>query len=64
MDMVGKELGFKNMEDWYKITFKDIEVNGGISLLSNHGGSLSKLVQFVYSEHKWKSSKFKKTLIW
>ena len=44
MDWLGEELGFKEMEDWYRISKKDITQKGGVSLLNKYGCSPSKLV--------------------
>src|SRR5437870_1163944 len=32
-DWPGEELGYHSMDDWYKVTRKDIDVNGGTWLL-------------------------------
>ena len=58
MDLLGKQLGFKTMEDWYKITQKDIIEYGGSQLLDQYSCSPSKIVQDVYSEHTWLCWKF------
>jgi hypothetical protein len=60
MKWLGKQLGFKTMEDWYNITRKDIMDNGGATLLLKHRGSPSKLVTSVYSDHEWMIWKFQR----
>ena len=58
---VGKELNYKNMEDWYKITQKDIYSNyGGGLLVTYYNGSPSQFLQSVFPDYPWKLSKFKK----
>jgi hypothetical protein len=53
MDSIGKEFGIKIMEDWYKITKKQIVESKGGHLLTKYSGSPIKLLKAVYSEHKW-----------
>ena len=35
MDWLGNQLGFKEMDDWYGVTIKQIHENGGVTLLAN-----------------------------
>ena len=59
MDWLGKELAFKEVEDWYKLTSKNIEDNGGCTLLTEkYNDSTFQLLQAVYPEHKWNSNRF------
>lgn len=54
-----KELGYRNMNDWYKLSVGELNKNGGGTLLSHYyGGSLSKALQTVYPEHNWIQSSF------
>jgi hypothetical protein len=55
MEWLSKELRFNTMEDWYKLTKKDIIENGGLTLLNKFGQSPSKLVESIYPNHKWKT---------
>jgi len=58
---LGEELNYKNMEDWYKITAKDIYSNYGCGLLHNYyNGSPSQFLKSVFPDYPWKLSKFKK----
>jgi len=59
VEWLGHHLGFKKMEDWYKLSGKDVEENGGDGLLSKFGNSPSKLLQNIYPEHFWIAWKFK-----
>ena len=58
MDQLGNRLGFKEMDDWYGITAKQIHENGGVTLLNKYGRSPSKLVMAVYDNHQWQQSRF------
>lgn len=60
LDKIGKALGFKNMEDWYKISHKNMIDMGGSSILHKYGNSPAKLIQSVYPQHDWKMWKFKR----
>ena len=53
LEELGKKLGFENMEDWYDVTSRQIEENGGSSLLKKFDSSPSKLIMAVFLEHKW-----------
>ena len=54
MDWLGKELGFEKMEDWYKITHRNMLNNGGTGLLLEHyKRSPHLLIQSVYPEYNW-----------
>jgi hypothetical protein len=55
LDKLGKKLGFKKPEDWYNLQLDDLR-NGSKSLL--RFGSVAKLVQYTYPEHKWLHWKF------
>jgi hypothetical protein len=58
LDRLGKKMGFQNIEDWYKITQKDLKEKGGSTLLMLYGGSPSKLVQSIYPKHEWMPWRF------
>jgi hypothetical protein len=62
MDWIGLELGFKVMDDWYKLTNKNILENGGSTLFCRNGNSSSKLVMATYPTHKWLPQRFSKTV--
>jgi aromatic ring-cleaving dioxygenase len=58
---LGEKLNYKNMEDWYKITQKDISSNyGGGLLVTYYNGSPSQFLQSVFPDYPWELSKFKK----
>jgi len=60
-DRLYKLLGFTSMDDWYNISFKDIERSGGAALTKQYNFSPSKALQSVYPEHNWMSWRFKTT---
>ena len=47
-DWMGKKLGIKSMNDWYKITNEDISKYGGDHYLDRYGGSIFNLLRKVY----------------
>src|SRR5689334_15714476 len=53
-DWLGTQLGYKEMEDWYKLTVGDVDSFGGTPLLSYYYyNSPSKALQTVYPQHAW-----------
>lgn len=61
MERLGKSLGFRDMNDWYKITKTDITSHGGAQFLRKHSGNPSKLVQSSFPEHLWHIWKFRRS---
>ena len=58
---LGEQLGFKTMEDWYKIGKELIHNHFGGSLLSQYyNNSPSQFVKALFPDYPWKMSKFKK----
>ncbi len=51
MDELAKKLNIIDKEEWYKITIKTIQQNGGSGLLSKYNGSPRKLLTTVYPEY-------------
>lgn len=49
LDSLGKQLGYKKIEDWNRITKKIIRKNGGKNLLTKYGESPIKLIGSTYS---------------
>ena len=54
MDHLYEHLGFESMDAWYQLRAKDIRDFGGSFLLTKYySNSPSKLLQYVYPEHRW-----------
>jgi hypothetical protein len=53
LEWLAKQLGVKQMEDWYAVAENRISELGGSSLLQKFGGKVHLLSQ-VYSEHTWR----------
>jgi hypothetical protein len=62
LDTFGKQVGFTKMEDWYSISWHQLQNNGGGPLLVKYGGSPSKLVMNVYNLHPWDKNLFSKRI--
>jgi hypothetical protein len=57
--LLGKELGYTQMEDWYNLKKEDVEKYGGKALLNKfYDNSPLKALQLVYPEHTWCAWKF------
>ena len=59
MDWAGKELGIKDMSDWYKVTTNDIMKIGVGNQFLNHS-PIHKLVTDAYPEYEWLPWRFNK----
>jgi hypothetical protein len=64
LDWLSNKLNFKNMEDWYSITVKQIAENGGRRLLQRYGDSRFKMIQSIYNTQQWNQSKFRNGKDW
>jgi hypothetical protein len=60
LDNLGRELGFKDMKDWYSISKMQICRKGGASLLIKYGNSPAMMVMSLYNDYPWEKSSFKK----
>jgi hypothetical protein len=59
LSWLGKELGFKQLEDWYKLTRKLLEANYGATLLHGYfNGSIINLVREFIPDYDWKEWRF------
>ncbi len=54
MQWLGETLGFKNPEDWYRITQKDFHRHNGAGFLGYYQNSPSAAVIEYFPEYKWK----------
>src|SRR4051812_31028060 len=52
LDKIGRELGVKEMDDWYSVSRE--EVNRRVTFIKTyHKGSLFDALQKLYPQHKW-----------
>eukprot|EP00026_Physarum_polycephalum_P009957 Phypoly_transcript_10098.p1 GENE.Phypoly_transcript_10098~~Phypoly_transcript_10098.p1 ORF type:complete len:437 (+),score=59.46 Phypoly_transcript_10098:103-1311(+) len=58
MTYLGEELGYTNMEDWYKISKQTFYNNFGGSMLEMHNGSPVDAVVNTFKNHPWQKWKF------
>ena len=59
MDELGNKLGFKMLDDWYKITRKTLVDIIDIKLFESYHNSTYNLLSNVYPHHDWNKWKFK-----
>src|SRR5690348_4047474 len=53
-DRSGKQLEYKELEDWYKVTQGEINKHGGEQMLNKYyEGSHVEALKSVYPEHSW-----------
>jgi hypothetical protein len=52
-----KKLQITKLEDWYRISREQIEMQGGSSIIYNQGG-LSSVLKLLYPNHNWKPELF------
>ena len=61
MNSLQKILGYRKIDDWYKVTKNDFDENDGNGFLCGHyNGSPYQLLSSVYPNYKWDRSKFVK----
>jgi hypothetical protein len=58
LNWLGLQLDFDHMDDWYKVTQKQIINNGGSGLLFKYNDSPSKLITSVFHDYPWDESRF------
>ena len=59
MNWLGRKLGYKTLEDWYKVSGKNFTDNGGGGLLNNyHNASHINLIKSVFPDYEWLEWKF------
>jgi hypothetical protein len=51
LDNLGLNLRIRYPEDWYEVTYQDIQQNGGEILLQLHKHSTSTLLRSIYPQH-------------
>jgi hypothetical protein len=57
LEVVGKELGVKKLDDWYKVIAKKV-TNGRSSFIDNYYNGLVEALQKLYPEHNWDPLQF------
>ena len=60
LESIFRELEMKTLDDWYKVSTKEVRDRGGYRLMDLYSGSLMKALQLIYPQHKWDISKFSK----
>lgn len=55
---LGIQLGYKQLDDWYKLTKEDISRYGGVGLLEHLNGSNASALVTLFPEHDWMLWKF------
>jgi hypothetical protein len=56
MDWIGEKLGVKELDDWYKVTYRQVQQLGGYHLMSE--GGLYGLLCRCYPHHHWNHEVF------
>jgi len=60
IDKLGKKLGIDTLDDWYKITSREMFVkNNCVGILTKYNSSPTNTVMSLYPEHNWSVFKFK-----
>ncbi|MBN4050257.1 hypothetical protein JYT28_00715 [Desulfobulbus sp. AH-315-M07] len=59
MRWLGRRLGFRKPDDWYRVTGADFNRSKGGTLLVKHGGSPLAVLRACFPEHEWLPWKFK-----
>jgi hypothetical protein len=60
LDRIGKELGVQKMDDWYKITSKQVKKTKAAFIVKYYNGSLIEALKKIYPEHNWDPLQFAK----
>ncbi len=60
LDSLGQQLGFRCVEDWYQISFKDLTQPHGARLLAKFGNSPSAVLKDSMPEYDWKEWLFQR----
>jgi hypothetical protein len=57
LDMIGRELGVKQMDDWYKVSAQEVRKRATF-IGDYHNNSLPYALEALYPEHKWDIFRF------
>jgi hypothetical protein len=55
------ELGVKQKDDWYRVTYEDMKENGAGGVLSKYQDSLFAALKAIYPDFKWQAQNFTHT---
>eukprot|EP01118_Nematostelium_gracile_P009096 TRINITY_DN3048_c0_g2_i1.p1 TRINITY_DN3048_c0_g2~~TRINITY_DN3048_c0_g2_i1.p1 ORF type:complete len:398 (-),score=57.98 TRINITY_DN3048_c0_g2_i1:17-1066(-) len=58
INKLGKDLKISKMEDWYRVSARQISEQNGGGILHQYGGSPQKMVTSLFPEHDWDPMKF------
>jgi len=58
VEHLGRKLGISNLNDWYHVRVQNFNDLGGAGLLKRYGGSLIKMLHFLYPNHNWQPWRF------
>lgn len=50
---LGEKLGYKVIEDWYRVSLKDFWANNGKSLVEKYDGNACTVVMNIFHNHVW-----------
>lgn len=56
---LGGQLGFRDYDDWYRVTAKDFRQHRGSTLLRRFGGSPATIIKAHFPNHDWKEWLFR-----
>src|SRR5690349_14672481 len=56
LELLGKDLGYNSMEDWYQLKWTDIKNYDEITSIFNN--SIPNMLKTIFNDHKWFSWKF------
>ena len=58
LDWLGRELKFRDLDDWYAVSFEEFRTHRGAVMLANFGWSISATIVACFPEHEWCEWKF------
>jgi hypothetical protein len=61
LESVGKELGIKELDDWYKVSATEISSKVSFLKTRRYNGSLYTALKKLYPHHNWDPTKFSRT---
>jgi hypothetical protein len=58
LEVIGKELGVKDLDDWYKISTKQLKEKNSSFINRYYNGSLFAALKELFPHHKWDPLRF------